>query len=227
MNSINNDNGKKSKPDFNVKRIFCFCLSFLIILTISDFLPVHGEEKVYSEVIRLHVLANSDTEQDQSIKLLIRDRLIENAHEFFDENAKDPKEAEENLKNNAESLIEFVNKTLTDCGADYKASIKMGKESYPERVYDGITYPAGEYVSLRILLGSGEGRNWWCVLFPPLCTDAAKAKESLQVNTEAKKTFTEKNTRYVFRLKILELFKRSKARKISLSEITNKNSFSE
>lgn len=204
---MKNSNGNNT-TDISAKRIFCFCLSFLIILAVSDFLPVHGEEKVYNEVIRLHVLANSDSELDQSVKLKVRDSIIEKSNVFFSEDAKNKEEAEKNIKSKAEALVRFVDEVLTENGVNYKASIKLGLESYPERVYDGITYPAGEYVSFRILLGDGEGQNWWCVLFPPLCTDAAKAKESLTINTEAKKTFTEKETRYVFRLKILEIFKR-------------------
>ncbi|MDD2269372.1 MAG: stage II sporulation protein R [Eubacteriales bacterium] len=204
---MKNSNGNNT-TDISAKRIFCFCLSFLIILAVSDFLPVHGEEKVYNEVIRLHVLANSDSELDQSVKLKVRDSIIEKSNVFFSEDAKNKEEAEKNIKSKAEALVRFVDEVLAENGVNYKASIKLGLESYPERVYDGITYPAGEYVSFRILLGDGEGQNWWCVLFPPLCTDAAKAKESLTINTEAKKTFTEKETRYVFRLKILEIFKR-------------------
>ena len=199
---------KKVKSENLAKRLFCFCLSFLMILAISDFLPINGEERVYTQLIRLHILANSDAEKDQSIKLEIRDRLIEVAPGFFDETADSTLAAAQAIKENIPALNAFVNNCLAEMGVSYRAVVNFGKEQYPEREYDSVTYPAGKYVSLRIILGDGEGKNWWCVMFPPLCTDAAKAKQSLDVGTEAKKTFTTKDTKYKIRLKILELFKR-------------------
>ena len=201
---------KRERSEHFAKRLFCFCLSFLIILGISDFLPINGEERVYTQLIRLHILANSDLEEDQNIKLKIRDRLIETAPQFFDEEADGTLEAAQAIKQNIPALTAFVNSCLDEMGVSYRAVVNFGKEQYPEREYDGVTYPAGQYVSLRILLGDGEGKNWWCVMFPPLCTDAAKAKQSLDVGVEAKKTFTTKKPKYVIRLKILELFKRKK-----------------
>jgi stage II sporulation protein R len=89
------------------------------------------------------------------------------------------------------------------------AKAEWGKESYPTREYDGITFPSGEYYSLRINLGNAEGENWWCVLFPPLCTNASFAKESLNkmgISKNGTKVYTSK--KYTFRFKILEFFKR-------------------
>lgn len=201
---------KKERSEYFSKRLFCFCLSFLLILGICDFLPINGEERVYTQLIRLHILANSDSAEDQNIKLLVRDRLIEVAPQFFDEEADGTLEAAQAIKQNIPALCAFVNNCLAEMGISYRAVVNFGKEQYPEREYDGITYPAGQYVSLRINLGDGEGKNWWCVMFPPLCTDVAKAKVSLDVGTEAKKTFTKKKPKYIIRLKILELFKRKK-----------------
>ncbi|HBL84251.1 MAG: hypothetical protein A2Y17_07650 [Clostridiales bacterium GWF2_38_85] len=191
------------------KKLFCFCLSFLLILALSNYLPIHGEEQIYTSVIRLHILANSDSEYDQQMKLAVRDKLIESAPDFFDIEG-NVSDAGDEITENADKLLTFVNEQLKLLNAPYQASIKFGTEAYPTREYDGITYPAGEYKSLRILLGNGDGKNWWCVLFPPICTNAAKARDSLDISTEAKKTFTNTETKYIFRFKILEIFKRKK-----------------
>jgi len=185
-----------------MKRLLIFVLSFLLILALSAFLPVHGEEKIYDSVIRLHVIANSDSDYDQSVKLAVRDGII--ALDLFSADTETLEDAAALIEGNEELLCECADGVLESLGAEYISRIEWGTERYPTRIYDGITYPAGTYRSLRIILGQGEGRNWWCVLFPPLCTSKAVADDSLDINADAKKTFSSSETKYVIRLKILE-----------------------
>lgn len=116
------------------------------------------------EVLRLHILANSDSEEDQRVKLLVRDALIE---EFAP--AGSLEEAEEVLLNDGGGVLETVNRVLKEQGCGYGAQLRFGIMEFPEKTYGTTTYPAGKYEALRVELGKAEGQNWWCVLFPPLC----------------------------------------------------------
>lgn len=190
-----------------LKAILAFCMSFLLLLTIDCFIP-RDEDEVYNSVIRLHILANSDSETDQQLKLKVRDAIIAESGDLFADNPKDelPLEQMEEL---GEKFTQTANRVINENGFDYTAKAVWGKENYPTREYDGVSFPAGEYYSLRINLGQAEGKNWWCVLFPPLCTNASTAKQSLcdmGISRSGVKVYTKR--RYVFRFKILELFGR-------------------
>ena len=116
------------------------------------------------EVLRLHILANSDSKEDQRVKLLVRDALI---REFAP--AGSLQEAEEVLLNEGGGVLETVKRVLREQGCAYGAQLRFGVMGFPDKTYGDTTYPAGEYEALRVELGNAEGQNWWCVLFPPLC----------------------------------------------------------
>ena len=116
------------------------------------------------EVLRLHILANSDSAEDQRVKLLVRDVLIK---EFAP--AGSLQEAEEVLLNDGGGVLETVNRVLKEQGCGYGAQLRLGVMDFPEKQYGDMTYPAGKYEALRVELGNAAGQNWWCVLFPPLC----------------------------------------------------------
>ncbi len=115
-------------------------------------------------ILRLRVIANSDAQADQEIKLRVRDGVLSllAAQPSF-------AAAEDALLRDGGALLNCAEDTLEANGAPYGAQLYYGTEYYPERVYAGGVYPAGEYQSLRVVLGDGAGQNWWCVLFPPLC----------------------------------------------------------
>lgn len=119
------------------------------------------------ECIRLHVIANSDSAEDQAVKLKVRDAVLACARESF--TASDRDEAEEQLMDMGGSLDAAVNAVLAENGMDYGAYLAFGEFDFPDREYAGKTYPAGRYRALRVVLGDGAGHNWWCVMFPPLC----------------------------------------------------------
>lgn len=199
---------------------FCTALAVLMILLLAvSFLPVHGEAEIYDTVVRLHVLANSDSEEDQALKLKVRDAVLEAATPYISACTTRAEAVEalqacmEHLRQAAEDVI------LTEGREDLSGSVQISldQESYPRRVYETCTLPAGEYLSLRVCIGEAAGHNWWCVLFPPLCLSASSAdkedsaedafisvglsKDQYSIITE-----TEKPT-YKVRFKILELWK--------------------
>lgn len=125
-------------------------------------------------VLRLHVIANSDSEFDQALKYDVRDAVLEEARRLLG-GCTTKAEALETVECNRESFLAAAGKVLGAAGAEYEAVLIIGQENYPLRVYEDVAYPAGEYTSVRVVLGDGAGRNWWCVLFPPLCLSAALA----------------------------------------------------
>ena len=116
------------------------------------------------EVLRLHILANSDSQQDQAIKLQVRDALLP----LF-ESSESYESARAFVLQHGAELLSLCQKTLSACQASYGAQLLLGETPFPDRSYQGILFPAGVYDALCVVLGEGAGHNWWCVLFPPLC----------------------------------------------------------
>ena len=200
---------KKDRKIFTI-----LTLSVLCALVLGLF-PVSGEEKVYDSVVRLHVLANSDSEADQELKLKVRDRIIEVTKELF--SRAETKEEAERIARSALSFIEREAETVVEeNGFTYPVSVELGQEEYPERDYEGLKFPAGEYLSLRVMIGDAEGQNWWCVLFPPICLRAASQKSDdtekafveAGLTGEQYRIITESDEgRYKVKFKILEILK--------------------
>ena len=121
------------------------------------------------KVIRLHVLANSDSPEDQALKLEVRDRVLEAAEELLPEGA-DRAETEAVLREHLEELAAAGAQAVGAAGYDYPVTASLEQDCwFPTKQYTDFALPAGEYTALRILIGEGDGRNWWCVVFPPLC----------------------------------------------------------
>ncbi len=184
------------------KIIALFCACFLL-LNIVDMLIPRSEAKIYDSVIRLHVLAQDDSEEAQSIKLLVRDAILNECGELFSESG-DIVSASEAVEDNLARMEKIANRVLMENGVSYRAKAEWGIEEYPTRVYENVTLPAGTYRSLRLKLGDGDGQNWWCVLFPPLCTKASADLSNSNVNKKDTEVFS--NKKYIFRFKLLELF---------------------
>ena len=154
------------------KRILTLSILAALALLVFGVLPVHGEEEIYNKVVRLHVLANSDSEEDQAVKLAVRDAIL-NVTVPLLQDCQTREEAVLLLEENRELLTQTAQTVLHEQGFDDAVHIEMGLEDYPTRTYDSLCFPAGEYVSMRVELGDAEGQNWWCCLFPPLCLDTA------------------------------------------------------
>lgn len=188
------------------ERVLCaLCASVLLLFAVDLAVPAQ-EAAIYDTVIRLHVLANSDGDGDQAVKLLVRDAILAECSELFAE-TETTEEALAQIVAAATRMEQIADRVLEELGVPYRAKAVFGREVYPTREYDGVVFPAGEYRSLRILLGEGDGQNWWCCLFPPLCMSASSAEESFDsvgLDTSSGKVFTQKT--YRFRLKLLEWF---------------------
>ena len=130
-------------------------------------------EGIRQSVFRLHIIANSDSDSDQALKLKVRDAVIAASEEIFG-SAKTEEEAKQIAAENIELFTETANKTLKENGSVQTATVSVGKAYFGTREYEDFTLPAGEYDALRIIIGNGEGKNWWCVMFPAVCLPAAK-----------------------------------------------------
>lgn len=125
-------------------------------------------ENLAASCIRIHIRANSNAECDQNVKLAVRDGITAFLESKL-ENCRSKDDAYSVLQANADEMIKIADRTLVQNGYTYRSKIKMGKEHFPERNYDGYVFPEGEYDAVIISLGTGTGDNWWCVAFPPLC----------------------------------------------------------
>jgi len=167
------------------RKVFLSCIIVVFLLMVSI---VAACERIHSGIangiVRLHIIAASDAECDQRIKLLVKDAIVSSQKEIFKDGVKKTlnKEEKEKIKQTAENV-------LYEQGALYDASVETGKFYFPTKKYENITLPAGKYDAVRVVLGAGEGQNWWCVMYPPLCFNSSaigKAdEESLNILKES------------------------------------------
>ena len=152
--------------------VFILCLIGGLLLSLTGSPPWVTDETVVAfspeNLIRLHVLANSDQPADQEVKLLVRDRILKETAALLAE-AEDRATALSILKKNQEVLVQAAEEELARHGFSYPVTVTIGTFGFPARQYEFGVLPPGEYQALRVVLGKGEGRNWWCVLFPPVC----------------------------------------------------------
>ncbi len=130
-------------------------------------------EQMPDKLFRLHILANSDSEEDQQLKYALRDYLLTDMEEIF-ANCSSSEEAKEAAKKNLALITEKSQQFVYDKGYNYTVTASVENVYFTTRQYGGFTAPAGNYDALRILIGEGEGHNWWCVMFPPLCLGAVE-----------------------------------------------------
>ena len=166
-----------------------------------------GEQTALSErVVRLHVLANSDSQEDQALKLRVRDRVLAETRTLLEASA-DREEAAQRL---TRALERLAAEEIAESGYDYPVSLRLEETAFPTRTYDGFTLPAGKYLALRVLIGAAEGQNWWCVVFPPLCAaaseDVAETALAAGLSQDQVALITEESRGYELRLKSVELW---------------------
>ena len=181
------------------KDLLITTLTLIFALMLLCVIPTEAEGAIYDDTVRLHILANSDSAKDQELKLFLRDELLSEYGEALSYNGS----AEEARRALAEMLPEiekFCKDLISKNGSSYSVKAMLSDEWYETREYGDIKLPEGRYTSLRIVIGEGEGQNWWCVMFPPLCLDAALADG---VYTDAEDTLINQNYRVKF--KLLEL----------------------
>lgn len=179
----------------------------LAVFLASGARALRTQDALADKVVRLHVLANSDSGEDQALKLRVRDVVLERATELLEQSA-DRREAEGLLRG---SLLEFERiaaEEIQASGYDYPVTAELTDTKFPTKEYDGFTLPAGEYLALRIVIGEGGGQNWWCVVFPPLCTaasaDVPASALAAGLSEEQVGLITEDNQGYVLKFKTVE-----------------------
>ncbi|ACL69673.1 stage II sporulation protein R [Halothermothrix orenii] len=167
--------------------------SAYVIKDTSDLINAYNN----NNLVRFHVVANSNSPEDQYIKRQVRDEVIKYMSRTSPDGLK-----KQVSKTRLQEIEEFTNNLLTNEGVDYRARVQYGRFYFPKRTYGKLTLPAGDYNALKIILGKGQGANWWCVLFPPLCVQ--------EKNQSASVSGSIKSSKIEFRFKILELLQDNK-----------------
>ena len=200
------------------KFVIVFALLILYLL-ISVFSYSNAVSKDISDsVFRLHVIANSNCTEDQNLKYLVRDELI-NYMNSISSNISSKQEAINLIEKNKDNFYKIAKQVISDTGFDYDINIEIGNFSFPTKSYGDISLPAGFYDALRIKIGNASGQNWWCVMFPTLCfVDISngvvpeESKEDLQNNMEEEEynLISSDNLEFKLKFKLVELFENAK-----------------
>lgn len=181
-------------------------LFMIITLSLSMLQPIiASSENISNKVLRLHILANSDSTEDQNLKLTVKEYFLDNTKDLFN-----GKTLEDNI-NIAKNNIDYMEKICNDCieqnGYDYKATVSIDKEFFETRVYDDFTLPAGIYNSIKIQIGQGKGHNWWCIVFPSVCLSACTESMSDYLTEDEMELVT---SGYTPKFKIIEIYEKIK-----------------
>ena len=157
-----------------MKKIEVAMLIGMIVAVFSTGLCSFAEnyEEITDTVFRLHILANSDSDEDQQLKLKVRDAVLKECSYLF-ENCSNAEESAKRAEDNMEMIKATAEKVIDENGKNYEVNCEVTEMYFDDRVYDSVTMPAGEYTALRITIGAAKGKNWWCVMFPPLCIPVA------------------------------------------------------
>lgn len=186
-------------------RIWEAALLIALCVTLCYGLSVNAQQgRVSEKLIRLHVVANSDSEYDQGVKLFVRDGVTAYLENRL-ATAQSARDAEDIIREALPDIENAANAVLSASGCAYRAGATLAAESFPTRVYGSFALPAGEYTSLRVTIGEGAGQNWWCVVFPPLCGGAVESRAAVDALGEDSARFiTEDNAEYSVKFRVAE-----------------------
>lgn len=195
--------------DRRLKRWECALLVGVLCAVLWGCWADHTQEELAGRLIRLHVIANSDSQEDQALKLRVRDRVLEEAQEFYPQNAT-LEQARAALEGHLSQLAQAGQAQVAAEGYSYPVTASLEECWFPTKEYEGFALPAGEYTALRVVIGAGEGQNWWCVAFPPLCLGAAsetvdQAAQAGLFGEDQVALVTQADEGYVLKFKSLEL----------------------
>lgn len=212
---------KKLLPIFFI----IFLLVIYILLCINSYVNAVSNN-ISSSVFRLHVIANSDSVEDQNLKYKVRDKILEYINTLIDVNSNSKEEVINIVNQNIAILKQVAQNTVYENGFNYNVNISIGNFYFPTKYYGDISLPAGYYDALRVEIGNAKGQNWWCVMFPPLCfVDVTSgivpddSKENLQENLprEEYDLISSDSEEIQFKFKLVEIFENLK------ETIANKN----
>lgn len=149
--------------------LISICIGIFIALIMSTKSYSYSIQKgISEEIIRLHVLANSDLEEDQDLKIIVKNEIINLLEKELKE-SKSKDETKKNLEKNLDRITAKAEEVIKENGYSYKVNTKLTKAYFPTKVYGDVSLPSGEYDALQVIIGEAKGQNWWCVMFPPLC----------------------------------------------------------
>ena len=155
-----------------MKQAFTGILSILAAMLIACAIPTEADAEIYSDTLRLHIIAASDSDEDQALKLRVRDGILAEYSAELSE-VTDLEDARVTLEARLPDIIATAERIVAEAGYDYTVTASLGEEWYDTRDYGEMSLPRGVYTSLIIRIGKGQGRNWWCVMYPPMCLDLA------------------------------------------------------
>lgn len=186
-----------------------FNISLLMALVSGLFLSLANFdtscEELRNNVLRLHIIANSDSEYDQELKLKIRDEILKNSTEIFN-NTKNIDDAILVASLRKDEFSQIAERVIKQNNASYSVSAEIGDSYFETRDYDDFTLPAGVYKSLIIRVGKAEGKNWWCVIFPEICVSSAKKGDLTDTVSDVTAAVAKNPRRYLMRFKIIEIY---------------------
>ena len=170
---------------------------------------LRAQRELADKVVRLHVLANSDSEADQALKLQVRDTVLTRAEELL-VSSDGRQEAEAALREHLPELTALAQTTVAAEGYTYSVRTELANTVFPPREYEDFSLPAGSYLALRVVIGDGAGKNWWCVVFPPLCaqstTDLAQTAMAAGLSDADVRLMEETTGRYQLKFKSIEIW---------------------
>ena len=189
---------------------FAILTGLILSIIVSSFSAFASScENVRSEVLRLHILANSNSDEDQALKLSVRDAILEHSGELFDSTLT-LKGAIEKAEKSLPEIERIAKEEIEKQGYFYDVKASICEMYFETRKYNEVTMPAGKYQALRLEIGAAEGKNWWCVLFPALCIPAAQENASMDDVFSESEIETITKPKYEAKFAIVELFERWK-----------------
>lgn len=182
-------------------------VGFILTSIISQTIFTAQCDDMPEHLLRLHILANSDSAEDQQLKLKVRDYILEEAGDMLS-SADNKIEAEHITKTNLDNIERIAQEYVGSLGYNYEVKAELKENLYfNTREYEKFTLPAGRYDALRITIGDGAGKNWWCVMFPPMCFSSAEEESDLsQVLSEEQIDIVENKTKYEYKFKVVEIY---------------------
>lgn len=195
------------------KTMKIFVPIFLFLLLISAYVTpfIQTSERISDDVFRLHILANSDNEEDQQLKLKVRDAVLKKGQHVFTDCS-----SLEDIIASCESNIDLFEETATECikenGYNYSVNAYVDKEYFNTREYEEITLPSGIYNALKIEIGEAKGHNWWCVMFPAICLSAVSDSEMNNFLDEEEIELINSDNKFEIRFKIVEIYEKIKSK---------------
>ncbi len=190
-------------------RLFTKSLCVALILSVLfSVLPFEAScQEIRKDVFRLHILANSDNEQDQNLKLAVRDEVLKYTEHLY-KNSTSKEEAEKLTFENLQNIANVAKQVIVNNGYDYEVTCKIEDVYFNTRTYENVTMPSGTYRALQIKIGNAEGKNWWCVIYPSLCIGASTNYNALNEKLDNSEYNTLINEKTEYKFKIIEIYEK-------------------